>query len=197
MGKKGPKSVIDPVKMNEMFRSGMSGKEIGKVFGVSHQAVYQFKKGIQKAVIKNIAIENAGRVVSKSLDAVDQLQKINEVTNKLLDELTGEDQLISRMVDAVERSLDCGDGDDLRKRIRNVVKEVNEDKNTAIRACAEIRNQLRLQLDIFQTLYDMKAVEEFQQEVLDAIGEVEPYVRSKIVQKLGERRIIRTAIKFH
>jgi hypothetical protein len=61
---------------------------------------------------------------------------------------------------------------------------------------AEIRGQLRLQLEIFQTLYDMKAVEEFQREVLSAIGEASPEVRNAIIGRLNQKRAIRSAIRF-
>jgi hypothetical protein len=52
-------------------------------------------------------------------------------------------------------------------------------------------------LDIFQSLYDMKAVQEFQDEVLTAIGEASPDVRDKIIRSLNEKRAIRSAIKFN
>ena len=68
-------------------------------------------------------------------------------------------------------------------------------RELALKAMAEIRGQLKLQLEIFQTLYDMKAVQEFQQEVLTAIGEASPDVRSRIIDKLNQARAIRTAIK--
>ena len=61
---------------------------------------------------------------------------------------------------------------------------------------AEIRGQLRLQLEIFQSLYDMKAVEEFQREVIDVIGSVSSDVRNQIVNRLGQKRALRTVIKF-
>ena len=78
-----------------------------------------------------MTLENAHRAVDESLNAVDQLHKINERANALLD-LAGADG----------------------------------DRVTALNCMREIRNQLRLQLEIFQCLYDMKAVLEFQNEVL-------------------------------
>ena len=69
-------------------------------------------------------------------------------------------------------------------------------RELALRAMAEIRCQLKLQLEIFSTLYDMKAAAEFQEEVLTAIGEVASDVRSKIIHKLNKRQAIRGAIRF-
>ena len=154
----GPK--IDKVKLSQLLRSGKAQREIAQVFGVTESAVSKAKKELNLNVVKNVVLENAHRVVDKNLNAIDQLYKINEAANKLLDELEQKPDL-------------------------------------KLRAMAEIRNQLRLQLDIFQSLYDMKAVQEFQDEVLTAIGEASPDVRDKIIRNLSEKRAIRSAIKFN
>lgn len=153
-----PEAKIDKVKLSQMLRSGKTQRKIAQVFGVTEGAISKAKKELNLTVVRSVALENAHRVVDKSLNAVDQLYKINEGANKLLDEL-------------------------------------EEKPDLKLRVMAEIRNQLRLQLDIFQSLYDMKAVEEFQREVLTSIGEVEPDVRKRIIQALNEKRAIRSAVK--
>ena len=155
-----PGSKIDKVKLSQMLRSGKAQREIAQVFGVTESAISKAKKELNVCVVKNVALENAHRVVDKNLNAIDQLYKINEAANKLLDELEQKPDL-------------------------------------KLRTMAEIRNQLRLQLDIFQSLYDMKAVQEFQDEVLTAIGAANPDVRDKIIRSLNEKRAIRSAIKFN
>jgi hypothetical protein len=152
-------SKIDIVMLNQMLTSGKSVKACAKYFSVTSSAISQAKKNLSAAVVKNVALENAHRVVGKNLDAIDQLQKINREANLLLDEL-------------------------------EQTPELN------LKIMAEIRGQLRLQLDIFATLYDMKAVEEFQKEVLNTIGEASSEVRNEIVRRLGQKRAIRSAIKF-
>ena len=155
-----PEAKIDKVKLSQMLRSGKAQREIAQVFGVTESAVSKAKKELNLNVVKNVVLENAHRVVDKNLNAIDQLYKINEAANKLLDELEQKPDL-------------------------------------KLRAMAEIRNQLRLQLDIFQSLYDMKAVQEFQDEVLTAIGDASPDVRDKIIRSLNEKRAIRSAVKFN
>ena len=132
-----PKQKIDRVKLSQLLRTGKSQREIAQVFGVTEGAVTKAKKELNISVIKNVALENAHRVVDKSLNTVDQLQKINIHANQLLD-------------------------------------EIEQSPEIKIKLMSEIRGQLKLQLDIFQTLYDMKAVQEFQQEVLSAIGDAKP-----------------------
>jgi len=155
-----PEAKIDKVKLSQMLRSGKAQREIAQVFGVTESAISKAKKELNLNVVKNVVLENAHRVVDKNLNAIDQLYKINEAANKLLDEL-------------------------------------EEKPDLKLRAMAEIRNQLRLQLDIFQSLYDMKAVQEFQDEVLTAIGDASPDVRDKIIRSLNEKRAIRSAVKFN
>jgi len=154
-----PKPKIDRVKLNQLVRSGKLQREIAQVFGVTESAISKAKKELHVTVIKNVAMESAGRVVDKSLNAVDQLQKINVEANRLLDEL-------------------------------------EQTPEVKLKAMAEIRGQLKLQLEIFQSLYELKAVEEFQQEVMNVIGDLNPDARDKIVRGLVQKRAIRTVIKY-
>lgn len=157
-----PKPKIDRVKLNQMLSSGKSQKKAAQFFDVTEGAISKAKKELSIAVVKNVSLENAHRVVDKNLNAVDQLQKINDQANKIINDL-------SESSDRADREL-------------------------ILKACREVQNQLRLQLEIFQTLYDMKAVQSFQNEVLTAIGEVEPDVRNRIIQRLNEKHAIRRSI---
>ena len=153
------KPKIDKVKLNQLLRSGKTQRECAQVFGVTEGAISKAKKELGISVIKNVALENAHRVVDKNLNAIEQLHKINKQANQLLDDL-------------------------------------EQKPDMKLKIMAEIRGQLKLQLEIFQTLYDMKAVQEFQNEVLSAIGEASPDVRDTIIRRLTEKRAIRSAIKF-
>ena len=80
-----PEAKISKVKLSQLLRSGKSQREIAQVFGVTESAVSKAKKELNLSVVKNVTLENAHRVVDKNLNAVDQLQKINEHANWLLD----------------------------------------------------------------------------------------------------------------
>lgn len=153
------KETVDRIKLSQMLRNGASQRECAKHFNVSPGRISQIRKELNVSVVKNVALENAHQIVSRELDAVGQLYKINEQANQLLDDLEGKPDL-------------------------------------KLKTMAEIRGQLRLQLEIFQALYDMKAVQEFQTEVLTAIGEVNQNVRDKIISNLNKKRAIRSAIRF-
>jgi len=193
-----PTPKIDRVKLSQLLKAGKTQREVAQVFGVSESAISKARKELNLSVVKNVALENAGRIVDKNLNAVDQLQKINEKANHMLDELTGDDRIINRMVKAVEGALTYeGNPKEQSAYIRNIVKQVSNDRFLALKAMTEIRGQLNLQLEIFQTLYDIKAVQEFQQEVLSAIGEASPEVRDAIIRRLNEKSALRRAIKFN
>jgi hypothetical protein len=149
---------IDHVKLSQLVRTGKSVKECAKFFNVTPSAICQAKDTLNINVVKNIALENAHRLVDKNLNTLDQLNKINEKANALLD-------------------------------------EIEDNPAMALKAMAEIRAQLKLQLEIFQALYDMKSVEEFQSEVLTIISEIDKGVRDRIIQNLAKKRAVRSAVK--
>ena len=188
------KEAVNKVKLSQMLRNGTSQRECAKHFNVSPGRISQIKKELNISVIKNIALENAHRVVDKNLNAVDQLQKINNYANELLDLLMrwgrGEDEALQILESQVRYVKVNGEEEPVKEF------KLKDPRELALKAMAEIRGQLKLQLEIFQTLYDMKAVEEFQGEVLTAIGEASPDVRNRIINNLNQKRAIRTAIKF-
>lgn len=188
------KPKIDHVKLDRMLADGKTSKACAEYFGVTPAAISQAKKNLNIAVVRNVAMENAHRVVDKNINAVEQLQKINDYANELLD-------LAMRSNRGDKKALQTLEGQ-VRKVKANgsekTVKLKNKDpQELALKAMAEIRNQLKLQLDIFQTLYDLEAVAEFQQEVLDIISGVDPSVRETIVNRLAQKRALRSAVKFN
>jgi hypothetical protein len=76
---------IDKVKLSQLLRSGKSGKDCAKVFGVTEGAISQARKELNIAVVKSVALETAHQVVEKNLNAVDQLLNINRKANTLLE----------------------------------------------------------------------------------------------------------------
>jgi predicted transcriptional regulator len=128
--------------------------------GVTRQAVSHRLKELRGRATKMIVAKKTSYLVNRKLDSMEQLCKINQQANELLD-------------------------------------AIEDDPAMAVKLMAEIRGQLKLQLEIFQTLFSLQAADEFQQSVLEAIGEVAPDVRSRIIKKLNETSGIRQVIKFY
>ena len=186
------KPIIDRVKLDHMLRKGKSQKEIAQFFGVTEGAISRAKRELNINVVKAVGLERAHEVIDKNLDAISQLQKINSYANELLDLLMrwnrGEDEALQILESQVKKV-----------KVRGSEEEVTEyrfkdPRELALKAMAEIRGQLNLQLDIFKTLYDLQAVAEFQKEVLTAIGEVSADVRNRIIQRLKEGRTLRQSV---
>lgn len=99
-------------------------------------------------------------------------------------------QVVEQKLDAIEQL------QKINTEANRLLDELEQTPEVKLKVMAEIRGQLRLQLDIFQTLYDMQAVKEFQQEVLSAIGEADKETRNAIIDRLNQKRVIRKSIRF-
>jgi hypothetical protein len=82
----------------------------------------------------------------------------------------------------------------INREANRLLDTLEDAPETKIRVMSEIRGQLKLQLDIMQALYDVRAAEEFQKEVLDTIAEVDPNVRDEILHRLEQKRVVRSAV---
>jgi predicted transcriptional regulator len=186
---------ISFVQLERLARDGNGVSQIARILGVTKGAVSKALKKLDFAVSKDVALRSAPEIVDKNLNTVEQLQKINDYANELLDLLMrwnrGDKAALQALESQVKR-VKIGESEELE------VKEIKfkDPRELALKAMAEIRGQLKLQLEIFQALYDMTAVAEFQKEVLQAIGEASPDVRDKIVHNLQKARAIRSTLEF-
>jgi hypothetical protein len=187
------KSKVDVRKLNQMLAAGKKVKECAKYFGVTPGAISQHKKNLNVAVVKDVVLESAHRIVDKNLNTIDQLEKINANAHQLLDLcmrwINGDDEAL-QVLESQVRTVRVG-----KDKIPVSKYTFKDPREIALKAMSEIRGQLKLQLEIFQCLYDMKAVQEFQEEVLIAIEEVSPDVRMQIVSKLNQSRVIRGSLR--
>jgi len=164
---------------------GNGVSQIARILGVSKGTVSKRLKQLNVGITRNVTLHHAGEIVKKEINAAGQLQKINDHANELLDLL---------MV--------CVNGDEAARkeaiaRLGPMGSGSKDPKDLALRTMQEIRGQLKLQLEIFQTLYDMQAVADFQREVLQAIGDASLETRDRIIRNLQERSAIRSTLDFH
>ena len=134
-------------------------------------------------------------------DAARELGVTRQAVSQRLIELRGRTTKVmasKKIARVVEQRLDAVEQlQQINTEANLLLDELEQTPELKLKVMAEIRGQLRLQLDIFQTLYDMKAVQEFQNEVLETIGEADKETRNAIISKLNENRAIRSAVKFH
>lgn len=84
----------------------------------------------------------------------------------------------------------------INDKANQLLDDLENDPNTAVRIMSEIRWQLKLQLDMFEVLYSVKAAQEFQNEVLQEIGKADNDTRKRIINKLNQKRSIRSAVQW-
>jgi predicted transcriptional regulator len=186
---------ISFVQLERLIRAGNGVSQAARILGVTKGAVSKALKKLDFSLSKDVALRSAPEIVDKNLATVEQLQKINDYANELLDLLmrwNRGDKAALQILESQVKRVKIGESEELE------VKEIKfkDPRELALKAMAEIRSQLKLQLEIFQALYDMTAVAEFQKEVLQAIREAAPDVRDKIVHNLQKRRAIRSTLEF-
>ncbi len=132
------------------------------------------------------------KIAGCEINIVDQLQKINLAANELLDILMrwnrGDDEAL-QILESQVRKVRTGKGENGEEITEYRFRDPRE---LAFKAMQEIRGQLKLQLEIFQALYSMQAVRQFETEVLEIIGNVSPEARDAIIRLLTEKNGLRS-----
>ena len=132
----------------------------------------------------------AGRIMGVTRQAVSKrLQELRGKTTKCM--------IVRNTKEIVNSNLDTIS--QLRKinnKANQLLDDLADDPAMAIKIMSEIRNQLKLQLDIFEILYSVQAAQEFQKEVLLTIGEADNETRTRIINRLNEKRAIRSAVQW-
>lgn len=187
---------ISFIQLEQLVRKGNGVSQIAKKMGVTKGAVSKALKKLNTAIVKDVALRSAPEVVDKKINAIEQLEKINSYANELLDLLMAWNRGDNKALQVLESQI-------TNKKIRvgdkkEFVREYKftDPRQLALRAMAEIRGQLEVQMELFKTLYNADEVAAFQKIVMEEIGSVSPETKARILQRLNERRAIRSTLSF-
>ena len=187
---------INDNKLLTLVDKGESQAKIAKLFGVSRQAVNKRLKELRGHTTKAVICKKVEQVVDRKIDTMEQLSKINEYANELLDLLMAWNRGDETALQVLESQVST-------KKVRVGDQEMGvrefkfkDPRDLALKAMSEIRNQLKLQLEIFQALFSLQAAQEFETTILEVIGEVAPDVRSEIIRRINQKRSVRAAVRF-
>jgi len=166
---------IDTVKLRQMLRDGQTAKEAAEYFAVSESAISQARKRLDTDVIRLGNLEAAHKILSHELSAADQLKKVSEVNNRVLDLL-----------------LKWFEGDDEARRAleeQHSLKGVHYKDLTELllRVSNQLQGQVELQFKLLMSLYDAEQVASFQEEILQVINEVEPDAKKTHTQTASRK----------
>ncbi len=156
---------VSDADLRGYLEAGHSQAEAARHFGVSEPAIHQRLKRLRVLTTRVVALEQAGRVVEEKLTATARLEGVQQVID---------DELAWAVKQARQPGADRGALVDI-----------------ILKLTAEVRHQLGLQLDISRTLVDLRVVKEFQETVIEVIGEESPDTARRIVTRLKERRALR------
>ncbi len=190
-----PETINDHKLLRLIDRDKLSQAEAARRLGVSRQAVHQRLQEIRGKATKVVVAKKLEEVVDNRIDAMGQLKKINDYANELLD-------LLMRWNRGDEEALQVLENQVKRIRVgKNEEVEISEVKfkdprELSVKVMGEIRRQSELQFKIFESLYSMQAVDEFQAAVLETIAEVDDDARRQIIRKLNEKSALRSALRF-
>ena len=190
----GLQKINDKRLLDLIDRENVSQSEAARRLGVSRQAVSLRIIALRGKLTKVQVMKPVGDVIAHKLQTMEQLSKVNDYANEMLDLLMQwqrGDPGALRVLESqlVERRIKHGDDEEIIKEWK-----IKDPRELALKAMAEIRNQLKLQFDMFQTMYSIQAAEEFQKTVLETIRKVAPDVRDEIIRALHRERSIRQAV---
>ena len=190
-------SKIDYRELDQMLRAGKPYSKIAKHFGVSKGRISQAKKEMRNNINKVTVMEKAAEVVHEHLDIMAQLRKINEDANRMLDLLIrwqeGDPEAL-RVLESQVKTVKFGkNGEEI------AIQEfkMKDPRELTLRCMAEIRNQLKLQLDMYESYLEFNDRKRFQEEVLRILDEFEPGVKQRAINRLKDRALLRGAVSFN
>ncbi len=163
------KKKINDDTLLQLIRDGNSPAEAARRLGVGRAAVSKRLKTLKIGVARDVTLRSAGKLVDQGMDAMAQLQKINNSINTELDR--------------IEEGASGLTGADREKFQAQRLKHV-----------AEIRKQVSIMLDVYRVYSGYEEAKAFRQAVLEAVGECAPEVITSIRQKLTEIHAIRSGL---
>ncbi len=142
------KPIINDRKLLQLIdKERLSQSEAARQLGVTRQAVSKRIQELRGKTTKAIVVKKVEQCVDQKLDAVAQLQKINEHANELLDLCMAwgrGDDVALQILESQRTTKKIRIGDELIDINEFKFKDPRE---LALKSMAEIRGQLKLQLE--------------------------------------------------
>ena len=171
-------------QLREAVDQGMTMADIARKYNASKTTVSVRIKKLKLKTIQALATHTGIKVINEQMISAQYFRKLKEKTEKLL---TSAEDFIYNDSRGLKKDIDGV------STIRTQADKAKQ-QEIALKAIAEIRAQAKLELEIFQALYDNNSVKVFQEEVLNVINEVDHSIREEITRRLQRRRALRLVL---
>jgi len=133
-------------------------------------------------------------------EAAKSLGVSRQAVNTRLKQLRGRTTYVVAAVkagQAVDSKLDVVEQlKDINRKAQDLLELSAGDAQLSVKLMAEIRNQLRLMMDVYEMLYSLEGAAQFQQAILETLEEVDPDLRKRAIARLNEKSALRSALRF-
>jgi len=193
---------IDPEEMMRMVKDGRTDSEIARRFDVTPMAVNYRKRTIIKHLTAIPDVQKS-ELSRHNIDTVNQLRTMND---HIIAEMKRCQRLITREDDVVLKREKLEDqvkrhpeDTELAKKLRDMAggnfNNILKIQDNIIKISGEVRKQIELQVKIYETIFNVQMVSEFQEEIIEILRQVEPELKDMIIKKLRERRSLRGLVQ--
>lgn len=185
----------------DLVRADTPSKEIAKHFGVSLRAVQKKRAKLESQVTECSVRHHAKEIVRQELDAREQLLKINNSANRVLDLLEARlqqdqeawaEQILGKLA-GLKGELD-GEGCKTLELIVEAIEGLIDIRPATLelllKAQAEIRQQVALVAKVTAELLEAKKVNDAHRIMVEEIGRESPDCQNRIIQRLKGSQLL-------
>ena len=193
---------IDEEEMLRMYKDGVSTAQIAKHFNCTWAAVDTMRKRVEKrlSMVPDVSRSELSR---HNIDTVHQLKTMND---RIIHEMKRCNRLIERedelplKREKLEKRLEKNPDDPvllekIKKLAGDNVAGILKIQSNIIAISAEVRKQIELQVKIYETIYNVTMVAEFQEEIINVLREVDPIIKDEVIKRLKARRSLRGLVR--
>lgn len=150
--------------------------------------------GLENKVSEMISQGKSNREIAKEIGVSEACVRryLDSVPKKTTHIVARDEKKVEKIVDSQINVLD--QLSDINQRVKQTLDKVQKDPAMLYKACAEIRAQLELQVKLYQLLYDAQAMQDFIEEVVRIVEEVDRDAARRLLQRFKEKRSVRAAL---
>lgn len=163
----GQRRKVSRTKVHNLLAQGYTKAQVAKELGCTRNTIYNIIKQHKMIQTKAITVgqKTSTALLGTSIDAMGQLNNVNEIIVAELDKVTHSLAVCDK---SEEKGL----------------------RDAQIKYLQETRKQLKLLLEIYQTVHDISQVHKFQNVVLDVIRDIAPEARKEIIKRLRVEQFV-------